>query len=85
MPNIYRYTIESNRSIGLPQGYEILKVDWSIMHNEACLWAIVNPDNPAVTVHLETIPTGGEVPSWVHTYLGSFQEPSGLVFHVFKY
>ena len=87
MKTIYRYTIEPNGIVTLPWGYEVLKIEWSIMHDEACLWAIVDTNESMVSVHLETVPTGSPLPAGVSSqgYLGSFQEPSGLVFHVFKY
>jgi len=84
MQVVYRYGFDPNDAIALPEGYRIIKVDWSMMHDEASLWAIVDPDHPAVTVHLETVPTGVPIPAWANIYLGSFQDPHGLVFHVFK-
>jgi hypothetical protein len=49
------------------------------------LWAIVDTkETRMVEVNLKTIPTGLEV-SENDFYLGSFETPEGLVFHVFKY
>jgi hypothetical protein len=85
MTNIYRYEITPNCTLELPHGFRILNIDWSKMHKCASLWATVDiKETRMVKVNLKIIPTGLEV-SENDFYLGSFQTPEGLVFHVFKH
>jgi hypothetical protein len=86
MKRIFRYCIPINNdcAIALPDGCQVIKIAWSAMHNEASLWAIVDPDAAFAMVHLAILGTGRNIPSGVHAYLGSFETPEGLVFHVFK-
>jgi hypothetical protein len=84
---ISRYSIplDNDCAIALPEGYQVIKIAWSDMHNEASLWAIVDPDAAFVMVHLAILTEGGNIPSGVHSCLGSVETPAGLVCHVFKH
>jgi hypothetical protein len=84
MKTIHRYGFKPNGLVKLPQGYLIIRIAWSSKHDEASIWAIVDSNSPSVTLHLTTIPTGVEIPIGANSYMGSFETPDKLVFHVFK-
>ena len=84
MKVIYKYSVE-NDFITLPDGYQIIKIDWSIADDEAFLWAIVDPsETKTVTLHLYTVYTGQQIPIGANIYLGTYEDSTGCIHHVFK-
>lgn len=68
-----------NDMVSMPAGAQLLHV--AMQGNSACVWALVDPQEPVVRRQVATIPTGIAV--YVDgPYVGTFHT-SGLVFHVF--
>ena len=84
---IYKYEIHpSNLVLELPEGAEILTVQ--SQHEEAFIWALVNPYNKKAFRYFELFGTGHPVPCDMginRRYIGTFQLSGGaLVFHLFE-
>ena len=79
----YLLAVTDVQCIEMPMGSEILTVQ--MQGDVACLWALVNPENP---MHKKTIlicGTGHQLDAHPGYYIGTFQVHGGsLVFHVFE-
>lgn len=91
MNTVYKYPLprdlsdlESPFQMLLPSGACSLKVAWqdSPYGQGPQLWCLVNPDAPLVGHILQIVPTGGKI-GHTTAYLGSFETPEGMMFHVF--
>lgn len=81
----YPLAVTDTQSVSMPKGAKILTVQ--IQRGEACLWALVEPDNPTETRIIEIFGTGHPIPDGAakREHIGTFQLPElGLVFHVFE-
>lgn len=86
MKTIYKYAVppEDEYLLPLPKGATILTVQ--IQHGVPVLWALVNPDEPALeVVRLRIYGTGHPMDEPDLTYIGTFQMLEGaIVFHIFR-
>lgn len=71
----------------VPRGAEILSVGVQGVPpvEEACFWALCDPDAPKVPRMVSAFPTGAPLPSvWGEAvFVGTIQIEGGLVFHIF--
>ncbi len=84
---IWKFEINpSNLSIEMPKKAEILTVQQQ--NGEACIWALVNPDEEKEERVFEIFGTGHSVPVDMgieRKYINTFQLNGGaLVFHLFE-
>ncbi len=85
MTTIYKYPLEITdiQSIKLPEGYEILSVQFQ--WDQLCLWALVNPSANPILTTIEIIGTGHLMSQAHRQFLGTAQQFGGqLVWHVFQ-
>ena len=84
MKTIWKFPIQTTdeQIVSMPIGAEILCVQ---VHNAfPCLWALVNPINPQYFRIVRVVGTGHPCFELnMSDYVGTYQLPSGLVFHVF--
>jgi hypothetical protein len=81
----YPLTEESQQSIEMPDGAEILTA--RIQDGALCIWALVDPEQPIVKRLFTIAPTGQEVVGIFHKYIGQIVHhgPWGeLVGHLFE-
>ena len=84
---IYKFLIQSETSVKMPQDAEILSV--GVQDQEPYLWAAVDPEKPIVERDIRAYITGEEIEGstddWkIGTYIGSAHEIVGwMVVHVF--
>jgi len=83
---IWKYTLQhtSVQHIAMPIGAKILSLQ--MQGNDACVWALVNPERSKTPVCFEIFGTGHEIlpelPNEKRIFIGTYQD-SGFVFHVF--
>ena len=88
METIYKYPIEATDLIQLemPKDAQILSVQSQA--GVACIWALVNPDEPTEYRYFEIFGTGHPMQSDMglgRRYIGTYQLLEGsLVFHLFE-
>jgi hypothetical protein len=81
----FPFVIDDHIEIEMQQGAEFLAVQ--AQREQACIWALVDPDAPKTTYRFRLVGTGHplEVEPRLK-YLGTFQlADGGLVFHLFGY
>lgn len=81
---IYKYPIAD--IVTMPIGSIILHVRYQVspFGHGPMLWALVNPEEKHTTPRrILTLTTGEDVPYDVE-YLGSYEDPIGLMFHIFE-
>jgi hypothetical protein len=84
MKTIWKFPLETE-SIMMPAGAEILTCQ--MQRGCPCLWALVEPYAPPAPRRFHVIGTGWEIPPETlegSRYVSTFQQPDGLVFHVFE-
>ncbi len=75
--------VDDNVMLAMPGGAVPLHVE--TQNGVPCLWALVNPSNPARHHHFKIRGTGHEIGADVGEHVGSFMLHGGaLVFHLFK-
>lgn len=82
---IFKYTIEPDAYIEMPNGARILSVQ--VQNGVPVLWALVDPDAPLKRRDIRVYGTGHSIRLEVEDleYLGTFQMHDGaLVFHAFE-
>lgn len=86
MKRIYKYPIQitDEQIIQMPENAEILHVN--IQHNQAFIWAMIDPEEDEEDVEIRVYGTGHPVQECKElSYLGTvFIQNGDLVFHVFK-
>lgn len=83
MKTIWKWTLETETTIEMPQGAELL--DLQTQHGEPQLWALVDPNALSCRRTFRVYATGQELPNDPGQYVGTFQMNGGaLVFHVFE-
>lgn len=83
MKTIFKYPLElaGVQSVRMPAGATILTVQ--LQAGVPCVWAITDSAQPKVSRRLLLVGTGHALPDDHGRYVGTFQPPRGLVFHVF--
>jgi len=84
MISIFKYpvNITDEQMVAMPKGAEILSVQ--VQHGSACLWAMVNTENPNTFRRINIKGTGHPIHGELGTFIGTVQFDNGvLVFHVF--
>jgi hypothetical protein len=90
MKVIYKYPIVNFGigSISMPEGAEILTVQWDDTVGTPCVWAIVDSSSPTFEYRtFEFIGTGHPMPELdfkSRVYIGTIQN-NGFVWHVFEH
>ncbi len=81
---IWKFTLEPECSIELPQNSQVLSVHEQ--RGEICMWALVNTSMPKVNRKFSVFGTGHEVPSNPHlNFIGTAMvQNNAFVFHVFE-
>lgn len=84
---IWKFEIKPNQDIiEMPQGAEILTIQ--NQNGNACIWALVNPENDTEKRHFEVFGTGHNIyydMGVERKYINTFQLEGGqLVFHLFE-
>ena len=84
---IWKFQINPNKVIvEMPIGAEILTIQ--NQKENACIWALVNPENEKEKRHFEVFGTGHNIHydmGFERKYINSFQMEGGnLVFHLFE-
>ncbi len=85
MQTIHKYPIEitDSQEVMLPDGARILTVQ--LQHGQACLWALVESENPLKPRRILSYGTGHPVSDSNMQYISTIQiEGSSLVFHFFS-
>ena len=86
MNQIWKYTFHPDtKSFDIPKGANIISVD--NQHENICMWAEVDTDQPEETRYFEVIGTGHNYPAGFVTleYIGSVQLSGGsLIFHIYE-
>jgi len=93
MKKIFKYQFSTTSSLGIsmPRFAKILCVQ--VQNNVACIWAMVDPEQPTEMKHFEVFGTGHEIPDIpdafpeipARVYVGTYQEAGGkLVWHLFE-
>jgi hypothetical protein len=87
MQTIWKYpiTVTDRFTLNLPKGAQILSLQ--PQHDQVCLWALVDPDQPKEARLFRLFGTGHAVEEGDRlSFVGTFQVQGGsLVFHVFEY
>jgi len=87
MKTIHKFpiTITDRFTLNLPKGAQILSLQ--PQHDQACLWTLVDPDQPKEARLFRLFETGDEVEEADRlSFVATFQIHGGsLVFHVFEY
>jgi len=81
MRTIWKVALDEGQ-IELPEGSELLTV--GVQDGEPMVWALVETDNPPETIDLTIVGTGHALPAQAGRYVGTFQLPEDMVFHVFE-
>jgi len=83
---VWKFVLDPNNTkIVMPVGAEVLTVQ--SQNNEACLWALVDPDSERETRVFDVYGTGHNIRYDIgidRKYIATFQLNDGLVFHVFE-
>lgn len=86
MKTVYKFPLETTdlQSVEMPIGAEILTIQ--TQNERACIWALVDVEQPLEKRHFEMFGTGHPVPANAERkYIGTFQMSGGrLVFHCFE-
>lgn len=67
--------------IEMTKGAKILYVD--IQNNKLALWAVVDPDKPIESIHIQLIGTGHSIEMENKNYIGTIIDGS-FVWHIFE-
>ena len=84
MYRIYKYDVSPDEFIlDMPKGARILDVQTQL--HGVVIWALVDTSDPKESRRFLTVETGQGLPDSIneYIYIGTFQLPSGLVFHLF--
>lgn len=85
MQTIWKFTLQvvGRQQIQVPEGAMLLSLQ--VQGSSPCIWALVDPKQPTVSIEVWTFGTGHDVPQdFAASFLGTYQLKSGaLVFHVF--
>jgi hypothetical protein len=84
MKKVFKYTLLEvpQQAIVMPSGAVLLSVH--MQKGEACLWALVDTDNPPAARHVGIYGTGMPVPDSPGAFVGTELTDGGhFVFHVF--
>lgn len=78
---IYEYAVERGSfTLGLPVGAQFLDVQ--IQGTQPVMWFCLDPESREQPCGFTCVGTGEESPDGAR-YLGTFQMPDGLVYHLF--
>lgn len=87
MKTIFRFDLQeaAMQTIEMPKGAQILHIARQTRFPlRLSLWALVDPDAPPVERQIQLVGTGhGEVPDEGATFIATYQEASGYVWHFF--
>jgi len=78
---IWKFTISPNVLPIMPKGAKLLSV--GVQMGDPVMWAMVDPDAETEHRQIAVVPTGHMHVPDNHAFVGTFQLPDGLVFHVF--
>lgn len=81
MKTIWKFALQSVLPVQMPQAAKILSVQ--MQNGEPQVWAEVNPNNDTVSRTFRVYGTGHTLPDNPGTYVGTFQQTTGLVWHVY--
>jgi hypothetical protein len=86
MKTVHKYPLDLDQKInkiGMQRNAKLLTVQ--VQCGSACVWALVDREEPIVIRHLRVACTGCDMTSSeAHSYVASIQTPDGsMIFHVF--
>ncbi len=74
--------VDPEAPVAMPNGAQVLSV--GVQRERVCIWALVNPNEPATLRRFVIVPTGEQVPGHGR-FLGTVMLRDGaLVFHVWE-
>lgn len=85
MYTIYKYDVEPGMRLSLPATATVLTVQ--MQFGKPVMWVLLDPDEPECRLRtFVAYGTGHEITEAVghEGYIGTFQTPGGLVFHLFE-
>lgn len=79
----YLIAITDRQDIKIPKGGKILSVQYQ--YPNTCVWVMVDELQPKESRSFEVFGTGHIIePNETRQFLGTIQQPNGLVFHIFE-
>jgi len=83
MKTIWKYSVQLDDrfAVSMPAGAKVLAVQTQF--GSPVVWALVNPGAERVERKFRLVGTGHEIELSGYLYVGTFQTPFGLVFHLF--
>lgn len=81
MKTIYKYEAYGGARVDLPAGAQILTL--GVQDGWVYVWALIDTEAPTRPVRFTRVGTGWEMHPDPGTYVGTYHEAGGLVWHVF--